>query len=194
MLTKKSKGLRATGLAAVSCARHQHFRPLGMGDLQKGERSVILTALEVSMADCPSRQCNMDYLFTSSVAGVGIRLLTISYDVGCQWFVNFWKRMKFLPERLRLSLPQWAVCALVPKFHLQSHEEKCHSAFSFNFFFGGARTEGEGVERNWKDLNGQAASTAEMTPGHRWETLDYCCGWLNFRKTMGLGTYARLTQ
>ena len=38
MLTKKLKGLRATGMAAVSCARHQLFRPLGMGDLQKGER------------------------------------------------------------------------------------------------------------------------------------------------------------
>jgi len=36
MLTKKSKGLCATGMAAVSCARHQLFRPLGMGDLQKG--------------------------------------------------------------------------------------------------------------------------------------------------------------
>lgn len=38
MLTKKSKGLRATGMGAVSCARHQLFRALGMGDLQKGER------------------------------------------------------------------------------------------------------------------------------------------------------------
>lgn len=38
MLTKKSKGLRATGLAVVSCARHQLFRRLGVGDLQKGER------------------------------------------------------------------------------------------------------------------------------------------------------------
>lgn len=41
MLTKKSKGLRATGMAAVSCARHQLFRPLGLGDLQKGERYII---------------------------------------------------------------------------------------------------------------------------------------------------------
>jgi hypothetical protein len=41
MLTKKSKGLRATGMAAVSCAQHQLFRPLGMGDLQKGERFVV---------------------------------------------------------------------------------------------------------------------------------------------------------
>jgi hypothetical protein len=44
MLTKKSKGLRATGLGAVSCARHQLFRPLGMGDLQKGERCVFFSS------------------------------------------------------------------------------------------------------------------------------------------------------
>ena len=41
ILTKMSKGLGATGMAAVSCARHQMFRPLGMGDLQKGERQVL---------------------------------------------------------------------------------------------------------------------------------------------------------
>jgi hypothetical protein len=133
------------------------------------------------------RQCNMDYLFTSGVAGVGIRLLTISYDVGCQWFTNFWRRMEFLPNTLRLLLPPWAVCALVPKFHLQSHEPKCHAPFSFNYAKGVGRAEGEGVERTWDWLNGQAVSTAEMTPGHRWDTLDDCAAWLNYRKTMGLG-------
>lgn len=47
--------------------------------------------------------------------------------------------------------------------------------------------DGEGVERNWDKLNGQAPSTCEMLPGHRWETLDDCAGWVNWRKTMGLG-------
>ncbi|KZP13327.1 hypothetical protein FIBSPDRAFT_913099 [Athelia psychrophila] len=136
MLMKKSKGLRATGMAAVSCARHQLFRPLGMGDLQKEER-----------------QCNMDYLFTSSITGLGLRMLTISYDVGCQWFIHFHRRMTLLPRRLHVP-DTIHVRPLVPKFHLQSHEEKCHSLFSFNFMEGGARTDGEGVERNWDDLNG----------------------------------------
>ena len=36
--SKKSKGLRATGIGAVICARHALYRPNGMGDLQKGER------------------------------------------------------------------------------------------------------------------------------------------------------------
>jgi hypothetical protein len=36
--SKKSKGLHATGVGSVSCARHEMFRENGTGDLQKGER------------------------------------------------------------------------------------------------------------------------------------------------------------
>lgn len=36
--SKKSEGLRATGIGAVICARHAVYMPNGMGDLQKGER------------------------------------------------------------------------------------------------------------------------------------------------------------
>ena len=132
----------------------------------------------------------MDYVFASSVTGVGLRMLTISYDVGCQWWTRFnTVRRDRLPERLQ-TLPQW-IRALVPKFHLASHQESCHSPFSFNYAAGCGRTDGEGVERNWAELNGQAASTAEMLPGHRWETLDDCCGWANWRKSMGLGMRER---
>ncbi|KIM81446.1 hypothetical protein PILCRDRAFT_53455, partial [Piloderma croceum F 1598] len=170
MLTKKSKGLRATGLGAVSCARHQLFRALGMGDLQKGERF-----------------CNMDYIFTSSVADVGLRLITISYDVCCQWFIHFWTRMRKLPSHLQINLPVASVQAKVPKFHLQSHQEQCHGPFSFAFTKGVGHVDGEGVERNWDYLNGQGPSTKEMVPGNRWESLDDCCGHSNWRKTVGLG-------
>ncbi|ESK82675.1 hypothetical protein Moror_11175 [Moniliophthora roreri MCA 2997] len=37
---KKLKGLRATGVGAVTCARHELFRLNGIGDLQKGERYI----------------------------------------------------------------------------------------------------------------------------------------------------------
>lgn len=131
----------------------------------------------------------MDYIFTNSIVGVGLRMVTISYDVGCQWFTRFSTiRRQRLPAHLQV-LPAW-MRALVPKFHLQSHKDSCHSAFSFNYAAGSARTDGEGVERNWDELNGQAPSTAEMLPGHRWETLDDCCGWANWRKSMGLGKCA----
>jgi hypothetical protein len=39
--TKKSDGLRVTGVGAVVCARHGLLRPNGIGDLQKGERFVL---------------------------------------------------------------------------------------------------------------------------------------------------------
>lgn len=133
----------------------------------------------------------MDYLFTSSVKDANVKRLTVSYDVSCQWYTNFWKRNAGLPEHVRMAFHPAGIRALVPKFHLQSHVDDCHSAFSFNYSEGGARTDGEGVERNWDDLNPQAPSTAEMTPGHRWETLDVCCGWVNYRKTMGLGMSGR---
>lgn len=92
-------------------------------------------------------------------------MLTISYNVGCQWSTNFWRRMYSLPASLHLSLPIEAVHALVPKFHLQSHKD-CHSVFSFNFFKGCGRAEGEGIEHNWDELNGQVPLTSEMGPGH----------------------------
>lgn len=97
--------------------------------------------------------------------------------------------MESLPNWLRIDIALKSLCVLVPKFHLQSHNEACHSAFSFNFFKGGARTDGEGVERNWDELNGQGPSMSEMLPGARWDTLDDCAGWVNWRKTVGLGEH-----
>jgi hypothetical protein len=129
----------------------------------------------------------MDYIFASSITQVGLRLITILYDVGCQWFTNFWKRAKHLPPHLGLGLTSKVIHTVIPKFHLQSHIEACQSVFSLNFFKGSGRADGEGVERNWDELNGQGPSTSEMLPGARWDTLDDCCGWVNWRKTMGLG-------
>ena len=38
--TRKSAGLRVTGVGASICAHQGCIRPLGLGDLQKGERCV----------------------------------------------------------------------------------------------------------------------------------------------------------
>jgi Kyakuja-Dileera-Zisupton transposase len=123
-----------------------------------------------------TRQCN-----------VGLRLLTVSYDVCCQWFTHFWTREKLLPPHLLLAFPNSGVQAKVPKFHLGSHVEACHAPFSLGYTLGVGRTDGEGVEHNWDGLNGQGPSTKEMGPGNRWDTLDDCCGHANWRKTVGLG-------
>ena len=135
----------------------------------------------------------MDYIFSSSVLNTSIRYLTISYNVGCQWFTKFWKYLMYLLITTAFSMPMLAVHALVPNFYLQSHEEKCQVPFSYNYQKGTGRTEGKGVEQNWDWRNPQEASTSEMTPGNWWDTLNDCFGWLNFWKSMGLGEFPQLT-
>ncbi|KIL56756.1 hypothetical protein M378DRAFT_57844, partial [Amanita muscaria Koide BX008] len=166
--TKGSKGLRATGIGAVSCARHEMYRPNGVGDLQVGER-----------------YCNMDYLFLSSIRGADVIKIFSSYDIACQWGKNFLRRANDAPPHLQPS-PTIDIKFLVPKFHLEVHTVKCQAPFSFNYAVGVGRTDGEGVERNWSLLNGIASSVSMMGPGARWDTLDDFCNFANWRKTVEL--------
>ncbi|KAK6996428.1 CxC2 domain-containing protein [Favolaschia claudopus] len=166
---KRSKGLRATGIGSVSCSRHEMFRPLGTGDLQKGEK-----------------YSNMDYLWFSSLIGITLLTIVASYDIACQWCRNFWTRAKHMPDDLQL--PDWVqVIFKVPKFHLPPHVKKCHGPFSFNFTKGVGRTDGEGVERNWSWLNLAARSISVMGPGSREDTIDDLCAFFNWKKTVDLG-------
>ncbi|KAJ7727865.1 hypothetical protein B0H14DRAFT_3518738 [Mycena olivaceomarginata] len=166
---KRAKGLRASGIGSVSCSRHEVFRPLGTGDLQKGEK-----------------YSNMDFLFFSSLIGITLLTIVASYDIACQWGRNFWKRAKDMPENLQL--PDWIeIIFKVPKFHLPPHVKKCHGPYSFNYTKGVGRTDGEGVERNWSWLNSAARSISVMGPGSREDTIDDLCGFSNWKKTVDLG-------
>lgn len=106
----------------------------------------------------------MDYIFTSSVQNVGLHLLTVLYDVSCQWFTNFWSWEKLLPPHLLLAFPN--VQAKVPKFHLGGHIKSCHASYSLGYMLGAGRTDGEGVKRNWDELNSHGPSMKEMGPRH----------------------------
>ncbi|KAJ7500477.1 hypothetical protein B0H11DRAFT_1678380, partial [Mycena galericulata] len=166
---KRAKGLRASGIGSVSCSRHELFRPLGTGDLQKGER-----------------YSNMDYIFFSSLIGITLLTVVASYDIACQWGRNFWQRAKTMPTNLQL--PAWLeILFKVPKFHLPPHVKKCHGPYSFNYTKGVGRTDGEGVERNWSWLNWAARSISVMGPGAREDTIDDLCGFSNWKKTVDFG-------
>ncbi|KAJ7624691.1 hypothetical protein FB45DRAFT_836724 [Roridomyces roridus] len=167
---KRAKGLRATGIASVSCSRHEVFRKNGTGDLQKGER-----------------YSNIDYLFFMSIFGIALSSILVSYDIACQWSINFWKRAKKMPSYLQLP-PGLRIQFKVPKFHLPPHVKKCHGPYSFNYTKGVGRTDGEGVERNWSWLNMIARSVSVMGPGSREDTIDDFCGYANWRKTVGFGS------
>ncbi|KAL1940902.1 hypothetical protein VTO73DRAFT_7538 [Trametes versicolor] len=169
-MTRHTKGLRATGVVAVSC-RHELFMPKGMGDMQKGERS----------------WANVDYVLASAVSGRRVKLIKDSYDVGCEHEKGFFERARDFPAQIKLEVPKEGWTFVVPKFHISAHKEACQGTFSPNYTPHMGRFDGEGVERNWPKLSGGAASTKEMTPGGRWETLDDFCGFANWRKTVQLG-------
>ncbi|KAJ7133853.1 hypothetical protein C8R46DRAFT_923494 [Mycena filopes] len=162
---KRVKGLRVTGVAGVTCARHNMWRPNGIGDLQVGERF-----------------CNMDFVFFSAVLGFVLTYLVLSYDIACQFSKNIWTRMAKLPSKLHLNIDMENVRWMVPNFHLPPHKIGCHSAFSFHWLWGAGRTHGETVEQNWEFLNGIAASTKLMGLGARHTALEGLFSFHNFRR------------
>lgn len=95
-----------------------------------------------------------------------------------------------MPSRLQLpAAVASAITFVVPTFHLEAHIDKCKATFSSRLLKHMGRTDFEGIERGWANLNGAASSTKEMRPGHRRDVLDDFCGAYNWDKTIKLGTY-----
>ncbi|KIK39713.1 hypothetical protein CY34DRAFT_14196 [Suillus luteus UH-Slu-Lm8-n1] len=109
--SKSSKGLAATGLGTIDCARHNMNLPNGVGDLQKGERYI-----------------NMDFLFFSTLRHHSLDVLNVSYDIACQWHKNLWARMATLPKEYQLNHAITTVQFFVLKFHLPAHIAKLASS------------------------------------------------------------------
>ncbi|KAJ6475387.1 hypothetical protein C8R45DRAFT_1102680 [Mycena sanguinolenta] len=152
---KRVKGLRTTGVGGVTCARHNMWRPNGIGDLQLGER-----------------YCNMDFILLSALLNTIIFYLILSYDIACQYSRNFWSRAEAMPSGMRLVLESARLWFKVPNFHLPPHKPPCHSPYSFHYMWGAGRTHAETVEQNWEFSNGAAASTKMMGIGTRHTTLE----------------------
>jgi hypothetical protein len=136
----------------------------------------------------------MDYIFFSSIIGVALLAIAISYDIVCQWKIKLDERMKNLParlidqapglpslyERLHFGLPVW---------HVAAHERDCQVSNSLRYQKGMGHTDGEGIECGWSHINGQSSSTKEMGPGNPHNTLDNHFGYHNWQQDIGLGTY-----
>ena len=102
-----------------------------------------------------------------------------SYDIACQWLINFWTRVLTMPEHLKPTISPNNLKAKIPKFHFDAHGQKNHTQYSFAFTRGAGRIDSEGIERLWAMLKGAAAQTTEMGPGAWHDTLDDFCGWSN---------------
>ncbi|KAJ6479437.1 hypothetical protein C8R47DRAFT_1218996 [Mycena vitilis] len=168
---RETLGTVSSGIGTVDCARHNMKRPLGVGDLQKGERYL-----------------NMDYMFFKSLKGTDLVRLFVSYDIACQWHKKLWGRMMCFEKGVQFVEGTKFVVFLVPKFHLPAHIELCNILFSFNLTAFVGRTDGEAPERGWADANRLANSTSISGPGARRDTLDNHFQWWNWKKIVALGT------
>ncbi|KAJ7039429.1 hypothetical protein C8F04DRAFT_1255133 [Mycena alexandri] len=167
--TKRANGLRTTGVAGVTCSRHNMWMPNGMGDLQVGERF-----------------CNMDFVLVATLRLLILIWLVVSYDIACQYAIKFWERMAGFPEAMRLNIAPGNVWWKVPNFHLPPHKKPCHSPYSFHWMRGAGMTHGEGVEQNWSFSNGAAGSTRLMGPGSRHATLEDVFGFHNYDRVLAM--------
>ncbi|KAG2126618.1 hypothetical protein DEU56DRAFT_872880 [Suillus clintonianus] len=102
-----------------------------------------------TLAHAESKYANMDFIFFSSIIPLLLLSVVISYDIACQWKLNLAKRMNELPEHLQMPAAVTLAAFIfgIPKFHCVG------------------RTDGEGIERNWAEMNRVANSTKEMGAG-----------------------------
>lgn len=131
----------------------------------------------------------MDYILAMSLQAVAVLCVLVTYDIACQFFTNFWNRRDDLPVPLRPVVDRFKdrIIVKIPKLHIVGHNKGCQGIYSLNYTRGAGRLDGEAIERNWGWLNKAAASTKEMMPSARRETLDDFCNFANYRKTLGLG-------
>jgi hypothetical protein len=135
-----------------------------------------------------NRYINMDYMVWMSLAGQEDLLqVFISYDIACQWHKNIWQRLKEYNVTLQERAEGRFYVFLIPKFHLPAHIEACNILFSFDLTPFVGRTDGEAPERGWANANPLAASTKEMGPGSRRDTIDDHFNDWNWKKTIALG-------
>ncbi|KAJ6513594.1 hypothetical protein C8R47DRAFT_1286276 [Mycena vitilis] len=168
--TRLTTGLRVSGVGGVVCARHECMRPNGLGDLQKGER-----------------YSNMDWIVMAALAGFTLMLLTISYDIACQWKVNLRERLTKLPHSMTRHLASVKLQCGLPVWHASSHNDDCKNKNSLSFKPGVGKSDGEGVERTWSVLNPSAFSTKDAGIGLRADVLEGKIDNHNYLKNVGQG-------
>lgn len=97
--------------------------------------------------------------------GFALMLLTISYDISCQWKINLAKRNQKMPRNMRLDLDNIKLQCALPVWHASSHEDSCQNANSLSFKPGVGKSDGEGVEREFDDRHGEQ-SRVRVRAGH----------------------------
>ncbi|KAJ7130587.1 hypothetical protein C8R44DRAFT_732099 [Mycena epipterygia] len=166
--TRNMSGLCMPGVGGCVCACHKVVRPNGLGDLQKGERYV-----------------NMDYILMVSLAGFDLMELTVSYDIACQWQKNLCEHVKKLPEEMRPDFEKFLFQCGLPIWHALSHEAECTNRFSLSFLPGIVKTDSEGIEQLWAELNAFVFHMKKMGLRHHVDSIEDKIDYHNHMKNLG---------
>ena len=187
-MTRSSPGYAISGAVVVICSRHCLIRRNGAGDLQKGEKCVLLNISLSSVTDLyVVRYCNVDFVIFYALMALNVYHIVLTYDIACQWSKKFRTRLEDFPPEMQIT-ETTLVDVAIPGWHINGHGETCRNNFNLSYMEGVGRTIGEDVETTWAGTNPLAPSVREMGPAARHDTLnDHWNGW-NFRKIIGFRT------
>ena len=187
-MNKKNRD--ATGIGACACARHGCFIPHTVVDFQKGERYAFVSKRSLHLPiKIQPRQMNIDYSICNALKymSIGLPEALVIYDVGCQWIINFLKRLK---ESQHLSIPDtMKLLVAVGKFHLSAHIRECFVLYSLNFVYGSGQLDGEILETLWSPFNFISTSGRTMSMASRHQLYDDHMRDSNWKKIVALGKF-----
>jgi hypothetical protein len=135
------------------------------------------------------RQMNMDYSLCEALKYnmQGIKTILIFYDIMCQYWKNFKKRVDASPF-LEIRSP-FKFLRSIGLFHVHGHQDSCFPRYAPNFIEGAGTVDGERIETLWAPLNLIASSTRHMSTAHRKEILDDHMNSSNWKKLTGMGEF-----
>ncbi|KAF9029676.1 hypothetical protein BJ165DRAFT_1359234, partial [Panaeolus papilionaceus] len=165
--TRSTPGYSVSGVGLVICSCHCLIRRNGAGDLQKGEK-----------------YSNMDYILFSSLSGMKLQRVVITYDIACQWSRRLKTRMQDLPDRLHIP-DHVDVRVAVPSWHINGHGKTCQERYNVSYMPEVGRLCGDEIEQTWWTTNGLGVSIREMSPAGRHEVVNDHWNYFNMRKIIG---------
>lgn len=117
---------------------------------------------------------------------MGMKALTITYDIACQYKKRWKERIAALPRQLQ-ALPVPVVTWGLPVWHGKGHGIKCEEENSLKYQVGVGKTDGEGPERLWSVLNPLSYMTKEEHHGARHDDIEDFLNMHNHRKNISMG-------
>ncbi|KAJ7301216.1 hypothetical protein DFH08DRAFT_978997 [Mycena albidolilacea] len=171
LLGEQKEMSTCTGLAALDHANtkySQGYAATGCGMITCGRHETV-PKNGVADLQAGEKYGNMDYV----------------------WVKNLKERLLKMPPALRVRLADYVLKFVIPKLHILGHLKLCQELFSLLYMLGAAQADMEGIERIWSSSGLMGASTREMGPGSRQDTLDDFWHYWNWNKVVGMGLTLR---